>query len=85
VRRAKKTTFIYANGEALRLVFGDHAAFFRAVEWAYSTSANATGERFDAAWAIAKADVIAIDRRGLYEEAPSKIYRLGKMRLKKVR
>ncbi|MDR1452338.1 MAG: Sua5 YciO YrdC YwlC family protein [Helicobacteraceae bacterium] len=85
VRRAKKTSFIYPNGEALRLIFGDHGSFFETIKWAYSTSANRNKEPFDEEWARAQADAIVTDRRGLFESAPSKMYRLGKMRAKKVR
>ncbi|MDR1912774.1 MAG: Sua5 YciO YrdC YwlC family protein [Helicobacteraceae bacterium] len=85
VRRAKKTTFIYQNGEAIRVVFGDHRSFFTRLSWAYSTSANRTKERFDEAWANDKADIIALDWRGLFESPPSKIFRLGKKRVRKVR
>ncbi|MDR0664253.1 MAG: Sua5 YciO YrdC YwlC family protein [Helicobacteraceae bacterium] len=85
VRRARQTTFVYPNGEAIRLIFGEHRSFFETIKWAYSTSANKTGERFDIEWARAQADAIVIDRRGLFEAAPSKMYRLGKMRSKKIR
>jgi tRNA A37 threonylcarbamoyladenosine synthetase subunit TsaC/SUA5/YrdC len=85
VRRARKTTFIYPNGEAIRLIFGEHKAFFDRLKWAYSTSANKSGGRFDENWARLHANAIVLDKRGLFEAAPSKMYRLGKTRLKKIR
>lgn len=85
IRRAQKTTFIYPNGEAIRVIFGEHRAFFAKLKWAFSTSANPSGARFDKAWACDQAGAIVTDGRGLFEAAPSKMYRLGKMRAKKVR
>ncbi|BCD68450.1 Sua5/YciO/YrdC/YwlC family protein [Nitratiruptor sp. YY09-18] len=86
VRRAKKTTFIYPNGKALRVInWGEHYKFLRKFGWCYSTSANASGKRFEREWAMKQADIVVEDWRGLYESTPSRLYKLGKKRMQKIR
>ena len=86
VRRARRTTFVYPNGEALRVVFDEaHLRFLRRFGWMYSTSANRSGEEFDLEFAKEAADVVAEDERGLFAGKPSKIVRLNKGKIKKVR
>ncbi len=86
VRRAKKITFIYPNGKALRLVKEtEHYRFLRKFGWMYSTSANESGRSFERSWASKQADIVVEDSRGLYEASPSPLYRLGKKRLKRLR
>ncbi|SMC09224.1 Sua5/YciO/YrdC/YwlC family protein [Nitratiruptor tergarcus] len=86
VRRAKKTTFIYPNGKALRVInSGEHYKFLQKFCWFYSTSANESGKRFEREWAIKRADIVVEDWRGLYESEPSKIFKLSKKRVVKVR
>jgi len=86
VRRARRTTFVYPNGEALRVVFDEaHLRFLRRFGWMYSTSANRSGEGFDPEFAKEAADVVVEDERGFFEGKPSKIVRLGKRRKKRVR
>ena len=86
VRRAKKTTFIYPNGESFRVVRDiRHLEFLRKFKWMYSTSANLHGQKFDEKWARDKADIIEEDKRGLYEGEASRIYKLGKRKIKRIR
>ena len=86
VRRAKKTTFIYPNGESFRVVRDiRHLEFLRKFKWMYSTSANLHGQKFDEKWARDKADIIVEDKRGLYEGEASRIYKLGKRKIKRIR
>ncbi len=86
VRYARKTTFIYPNAKAVRVVRDErHLSFLKKFGWMYSTSANESGKRFDPSFAKAKADVIVEDSRGLFEGAPSKLLRLGRRRLRRVR
>ena len=84
VRRAKKTTFIIKE-EAFRVVNGEHLNFLRKFKWMFSTSANETGKSFEKDWAIQKADVIVIDKRGLFEGEASTILKLNNSKLKKIR
>ena len=84
IRRAKKTTFIYPNGESFRVVKEKrHLEFLKKFIWMYSTSANLTGKKFDQNWAIEKADIIV--GNNFFEGEPSTIYKLSKTKIKKVR
>jgi len=84
IRRAKKTTFIYPNGESFRVVKDKkHLEFLHKFQWMYSTSANLTGEKFNKNFAIKKADIIV--GYNFFEGEPSTIYKLSKTKIKKVR
>ncbi len=86
VRRARRTTFVYPNGKALRYVGeGEHQRFLRKFGWMYSTSANPSGKSFDESWARKSADIVVEDRRGFYEGRPSRIVKLGKAKMRKLR
>ena len=77
IRRSKRTTYIIA-GQAFRIVpQGTYHRFLRPFDWLYSTSANAAGERYNPHFAKAHADIIVEDSRGLFESAPSQIYKLN--------
>lgn len=84
VRRAKKTTFLYPNKNALRVVKGvAHEKFLDEISWAYSSSANIHGGKFDLKFAMAKADKV-VDSE-FFELAPSRILKLSKTKIKKKR
>lgn len=86
VRRAKKTTFIYPNSKALRVVRDDrHLEFLHHFKALYSSSANPSGEGFSLEFALQKAEVIIEDSRGFFEDIPSKIYKLNTKTLKRRR
>lgn len=86
VRRAKKTTFIYPNKLALRVVDEpSHLRFLKAFKWMYSSSANPAGGEFSLEFASQKADVIIQDARGLSQSTPSKIYKLSQNQIKRIR
>jgi tRNA A37 threonylcarbamoyladenosine synthetase subunit TsaC/SUA5/YrdC len=86
IRRSKKVTFIYPNKEALRVVRDElHLGFLRKFKWMYSTSANKSGKRFDKEWAKSVADIVVEDRRGLFEGEASRIYKISKRKIKRVR
>jgi len=84
VRRAKKTTFIYSNGESFRVVRDKkHLEFLKKFKWMYSTSANLTGRHFDEDWAKSVADIIV--GSDFFEGKPSTIYKLSKTNIKRIR
>lgn len=86
IRRSCKSTFIYPNQLALRVVKDKfHSEFLRYFGWMYSSSANPTGGKFCLDYAKEKAEVIVEDVRGLYESAPSKIYKLSSSHIKRIR
>lgn len=85
VRQAKKTTFVYKN-EAIRVVKDEeHLKFLKKMRWCYSTSANKSGKDFDKDFAISVADIVIYDKRGFSQTTPSKIYKLSKTKLKRLR
>ena len=86
VRRSKKTTFIFPNGESFRVVRDSrHLEFLKKFKWMYSTSANLHGKNFNEKWAREAADVIVEDKRGFVEGKASNIYKLSKSKITKVR
>ncbi len=86
VRRARKTTFLYPNRKAVRVVCEkNHRSFLQRFGFMYSSSANASKHPFVLSYAVETADVIVEDARGFHEGAASSIYRLGKRTKKKLR
>jgi len=86
VRRSRKTTFAYTNDTAIRVVKDDkHADFIKPYRWFYSTSANERSLAYAQDFAFANSDIIVEDRQGLYEGVSSKIYRLGRSKIQRLR
>lgn len=86
VRRSSKTTFIYPNKKAIRVVKDEkHRNFLKEFDFLYSSSANKTNKKFNLNFALEKADVIIEDERGFFENKPSSIMKLGKKTLEKIR
>lgn len=84
VRRAKKTTFIFQNGDSYRLIRDrHHLLLLERLDWAYTTSANLSGEAYDEAFARKAADVV-IEPLSKNKQA-SKIYKLGKKNMQRIR
>ena len=86
IRNAKRTTFIYPNKSAIRVVSsGEYHEFLERINWAYSSSANKTQESFESKWAQEKADVIICGDSTLGERKASQMIELGKNKIKRVR
>jgi len=86
VRRARKTTFIYPNKKAVRVVCEKtHRAFLQRFGFMYSSSANVSNHPFVLSYAVKTADVIVEDANGFQEGSASSIYRLGKRTKKRLR
>jgi len=86
IRRANKTSFVLPNKQSFRVVkHKQHLAFLRHFKSLYSTSANINKQAFDKQWALSKCDIVVLDSRGLSEQKPSRILKLGKKRIKKLR
>lgn len=87
VRRSKRTTFIYPNGKAFRVVDRDsnHNIFLKRFGKFYSTSANYTGKSFDYSFAYKNCDIAVENKEGYSETTPSKIYKLNNFSIKKIR
>ena len=86
VRRAKKTTFAYPCGLAIRVVKDEaHLQFLKKLKWSYSTSSNPSGKGFVKEFAKEKADVIVFTCKNFFESKPSSILRLGEVKMRKLR
>jgi len=86
VRRSDKTTFIYPNGEALRVVKdNEHLKFLKKLKWAYSSSANLTSKTFKVSYAKQKADIIVEDSRGFFESTPSSMIKINYNKMRRLR
>ena len=86
VRQARRTTFAYPNGKAVRVVKNsEHRRFLDRFGWMYSTSANPSGKNFDETWARQQVDVVVEDKRGFFEGRASTIIKLAKKRKQKLR
>lgn len=90
LRRAKKTTFIFPNNRSFRLIcdLSPHSAHYRFLSRfgaLYSSSANESGKNFDYDFAFSRASVVVFDTREICERAPSRIFRVRKNRLKRLR
>ena len=83
VRRSKKSTFIIKE-ESFRMVDDDkHLLLLNRMGWAYTTSANLSGAKYDEEFAKGGANVVVYPLSK--DKSPSKIYKLGRYKIKKIR
>lgn len=87
VRNAKKSTFIYPNGDSFRLIDSKYKfyEFISKFGSLYSTSANLTKNSFEYDYAESKSDVIVFSKEGFCEKASSSIYKLNRRKILKIR
>ncbi|QKF60571.1 hypothetical protein [Campylobacter curvus] len=84
VRRSRKTTFLYPNGKAVRVVKDcAHERFLQKFDWLYSSSANLNGAKFDESWARSVADEVVDEK--FHESAASKILKVSIRNIKRLR
>ncbi len=84
LRRAKRTTFIMPNGIAYRVIFDPHhKKLISKMGWAYTTSANISGFEYDPKYAKSVADIVCYPLKS--GTLPSKIYKLSKQSIKRIR
>jgi len=84
VRRAKKTTFILPNTYSYRLVRDEHhLLLLNRLTWAYTTSANLSGFSYNENFAKEAVDVIITPLAEIQQV--SKIFKLGKQKIKRIR
>ncbi|WP_459895319.1 Sua5 YciO YrdC YwlC family protein [Campylobacter concisus] len=84
IRRSRKTTFLYPNLKAIRVVKEcEHEKFLAKFDWLYSSSANKNGQNFNVTWARSVADEVVDDY--FFEDAPSKIYKISQTKIKRLR
>lgn len=87
VRRSKKTTYIYSNKKAFRVVEKEsmHNVFLKRFGKFYSTSANFTGKKFEFSFALENSDILIENKNGFSETKPSKIYKLNNIKITRIR
>ena len=86
IRRSKRSTMVYPNNLAIRVVKDkEHLKFLNKIKWSYSTSSNLSGSTFREDFAREKADVIIYNKLGFNEKNPSSIIKCGKIRKRKLR
>jgi len=84
VRRARKRTFVMPNGHSYRIVKDPHhLLLLKRLGYAYTTSANLSGEVYNESFAMDAADIIVTPLHT--PGAPSTIYKLGKRKMKRIR
>jgi len=84
VRRTKKTTFIMPNTHSYRVIQDKHhLLLLNRLQWAYTTSANLSNEKYDEAFAKKNADIIIEPLSNTIQA--SSIYKLGKYAIKRIR
>jgi len=86
VRKSDKTTFIYRDIDAIRVVKnGRHHNFLERFGDFYSSSANISGDRFNLEKVTEISDLICEDKRGFFESGSSQIIKLGKIKRRRLR
>lgn len=87
VRRSKKRTFIYPNGESFRVVyrFDNHYNFLDKFDILYSTSANMTNQSFDFDFANSCSDVVVYSKEQFEQKNSSKIFKITNKKIQKIR
>jgi len=87
IRRAKTTTIIYPNKLAFRVVNNNssHQNFLKKFNVMYSTSANKTKNTFNENYAINNSDIIVYTKENFIEKKASSIYKINKLKIKKIR
>lgn len=85
VRNASRTTFIVKDNSFRIAPSPRESKLLRDLPWLYTTSANKSKNRFDMDFCFDKADIIIEDVFGLSERSSSKIFRLTKDKIRRVR
>ncbi len=85
VRRSGKTTFIMPSGDSYRIVQDTtpHNLLLNRLGWAYSTSANMSGKKYDEKFARKSTDVIVAPLK--HNGQASSLFKLGKRKIQRLR
>jgi len=85
IRRSKKTTFIVKN-QAFRVSsLHLNSQVIRNFIWQYSTSANASGKKFNRSFCEDKSDITIEDKKKLSEKKSSIILKLNEKKIRRLR
>ncbi len=86
IRRKQKTTFIYPNNQAVRVVKNVGLEdFLKRFGWQYSTSANRSGEKFDFNFIKDKVDIIIYTPNGFKEKRSSSLFAVSNSKIRRIR
>ena len=86
VRRKKRTTFVYPNSKAIRVVHDTrHRRFLKRFGWMYSTSANKTGCKFDFSYIKDRVDIIVYEAKEFTQESSSSLLKLSRKKMRRIR
>ena len=87
IRRARKSTIIYPNKMAFRVVPQDssHHIFLKKFDLMFSTSANKTKNNFDEEYAVKNSNIVVYNKENFMEKKASSIYKINKRKIKKIR
>ena len=86
VRRSFKTTFLYPNKKAIRVVRDKtHNQLLKKFDFLYSTSANENKKSFSFSYALNKSDIMIETSQGLHEVTSSSIMILSKLKIHTLR
>ena len=86
IRRAGRTTFIFPNGYSYRIIKEkQHLSLIQKLGWAYTTSANLSGEKFNGLFALDAADIIIKYPLYAKQRSASHIFKINNMRMKRIR
>lgn len=86
LRRAKKSTFVFPDGNSYRIVSDtSHHELLAKLGWAYTTSANLSGKEFDADFAKEAADVIVGFPVKKSDQKASRIFKLSRTAIRRIR
>jgi tRNA A37 threonylcarbamoyladenosine synthetase subunit TsaC/SUA5/YrdC len=84
IRRAKRTTFILPNGDSYRVIKQKHhLLLLHRLKWAYTTSANLSGESYNASFAKNHAHITIEPLQGIQQA--STILKLGRTKIQRIR
>ena len=85
VRYSNKTTLLYPNSEAIRVVKEPkHSELLEDFGWVFSTSANPTNKPYSEEFAKNSADVVVLDGQFCQNE-PSKMLKVGIEKIRRIR
>lgn len=87
VRNSKLSTYIYPNGNSYRVI-DKNSLFYDFIDkfgTLYSSSANETKKEFDEEFAINSSNVIVFSKYGFFEDRPSNLYKINKIKIQKIR
>lgn len=86
IRKSRKTSFII-KGKSFRVIGRDslHYRFLYLFKELYSSSANTSGKDFNYDFALKNSNIVVKDKRGIYKDKPSNIFKINYVRMIKIR